>query len=76
MIEKPHLWILEDDPSIAFIYRDILEKLYPLSLFQNLEAFKNSLIEASDNSSVQPSLVIADLKLGEESFLQFLMNRE
>lgn len=76
MILKPHLWILEDDPSIAFMYKDILEKVYPIRLFQGLEAFKSGLLEVSATGAVQPSLVIADLRLGEESFLHFLMTRE
>lgn len=66
------LWILEDDPSAIFIYEDILKLRYQTEVFRTLDLF----VEALKIADGMPDLLISDLRLGEQSFLDFLNSEE
>ncbi len=53
-----HIWIIEDDENMRFVYDDILKHLYQITFFDSLEGFAQGL-------SVQhpPDLLILDLVL-------------
>lgn len=65
-----NLWILEDDPSARMIYEEMLEMRYHLRFFESLESFRNGL-----NSVPLPHLCIADLRLSDGNFLNFLQEQ-
>jgi DNA-binding response OmpR family regulator len=66
------IWILEDDPSAVFVYEDILKLRYQLKVFYELKPF----IDAIKIAKPLPDILISDLRLGEESFLDFLTSDE
>ncbi len=66
---RSEIWILEDDASCVFVYREILEYRFNLKFFDSVESFETALL-----SDQGPSLVIADLRLPDGSFLKFLAN--
>lgn len=72
MNSKQLIWILEDDPSILFVYQDILNSLYDVQTFQNLDSFIASAKEDMADQLVAPDLLITDLKLNNDSFVDFL----
>lgn len=68
-LEEKTIWILEDDPGCQFIYRQILERKYPISLFSELRSFRWTL---ESNSEPRPDLLIADMRLPDEMFSDYL----
>ena len=70
MTSDINIWILEDDKGIRFIYEDILALRYKIK-------FLSSVQELSENlNGKRPDLLIADLRLPGESFLQYLAKFE
>lgn len=65
------VWILEDDPGIREVISESLSAEYRVHAFASLEAFETAL-----SSPERPDLLLADLRLGESSFLSFLKRRE
>lgn len=61
------IFILEDDPSWQFIYRESLSDKFDLRVFSSLEEF-----EASVTPETKPFLLLADLRLNERSFVSYL----
>ncbi len=69
MKQPKSVWILEDDPGLCFIYREILETRYALDFHNSLASF----IRESHEKSAD--LLIADLRLTDGNFLDFLKKR-
>lgn len=69
MVESRHIWILEDDPGVQFVYEEVLGIRYRLSAFSCMADFRKALAEPSADL---PCLLIADIRLPDESFLSFL----
>ncbi len=69
MIEKKRVWVSEDDSGCQFVLREIFELRYTLSMFSELNAFRQAL---ADEKIPRPDLVIADIRLPGQSFLSFL----
>lgn len=66
------LWIIEDDPGCRFVYSDVLATMYDLVFFDSLESFRQ---EWRDRLHEQtPRLLIADLRLVDGLFLDFLQD--
>lgn len=64
-----NIWIIEDDPANRFVYQESLSDKYQFNFFETLAQFKNAILNAS------PDLLIADLRLPDESFLTYLSTR-
>ena len=62
------IWILEDDPGVAFVYQDLLESRYNVLIFKTLP----SLVDALKTQSLLPDLLISDLLVQDQTFLDFL----
>jgi DNA-binding response OmpR family regulator len=65
---RTKIWVLEDDPGIQFLYQEILELSYDISIFGTLAEFEDAFCKKADS----PELVIADLRLPDANFLTFL----
>lgn len=70
---KPDVWIIEDDPAFQFVYEETLGREYTLSVLPSIAAFTAAL---NDTSKPLPSLLIADVRLPDRSFLSFLETAE
>jgi DNA-binding response OmpR family regulator len=68
MVTDRTVWVVEDDPSAIFVYEDILKLRYQIRVFSELAPF----IEAIKSKAPRPDFLISDLRLGDESFLDFL----
>jgi len=68
MKKQTAVWVIEDDQSSRFVYEEIFSLRYELTLFSCLTDFRHALL----NSPTRPDLLIADLRLPDESFLSFL----
>lgn len=66
---KKRIWILEDEPGARFVYKSILEERYDIVFFEELPLFKAAMAE---KKSKKFDLVIVDLQIKDESFLNFL----
>ncbi len=64
------IWVLEDDPGCIFVYGKIL-KNYSTCVFSSISEFAQNLAKQK-----QPQLLIADLKLGDGSFLDYLSSTQ
>lgn len=62
------VWILEDDPGCVFVYQEILDIRFHTKYFDKIEDFNQALHERDED----PSLIIADLKLKDGCFLNYL----
>jgi len=69
MQQNKRIWILEDDPGSQFVYSEILEIRYEIKLFSTLKSFTAAI---GDSSLAPPDLVIADIRLPDDSFLNFI----
>jgi DNA-binding response OmpR family regulator len=67
------IWVLEDDAGCQFVYEEILSLRYKLRVFSDVSSFRNALRDCGRNC---PSLVIADIRLPDESFISFLSSDE
>lgn len=60
--------MVEDDPDIQFLYQEILELNYDISIFGTVGEFELAISKDSDG----PNLIIADLRLPDANFLSLL----
>ncbi len=67
MNSRKTIWIVEDDKSAQFVYRECLDLRYDLKFSDTLGAFKEELASVKE-----VDLILADLRLEDESFLDFL----
>lgn len=67
--DPKRLWILEGDEGCQLVYKEILGEQYDIRCFLKMADLKSAL--ATDKDSL-PDLVIADLTLPDDSFLDFL----
>ena len=67
-IQKDGIWVLEDREADTFVYDEILGSEFKLSFFSSTSALR----EAFENAIVLPPLLIADIRLEGESFIDFL----
>ena len=65
------IWILEDDPAYLMIYQETLDCIYRTHYFSHLEKFEQSLAEIDQKTS-PPDLIIADIKLDDGFFTDYL----
>ncbi len=65
------IWVLEDDPGSRFVYAEVLSLRYNLTQFPTIKDFSSALRQAR-RSETLPDLVVADLRLPDESFLTFM----
>lgn len=72
MTPKRLLWILEDDSGARFVYSKTLDLRYRIRFFEDLRSFR----EALSSGEEAPDLVIADLRLPDDSFLTYLANMD
>jgi DNA-binding response OmpR family regulator len=63
------IWVLEDDPGVQFVYQEILDFRYELLMHSTVQDLHRSL---TDDARPTPDLLIADLRLPDQSFLGFL----
>ncbi len=66
------VWILEDDAGVQLVYEHTLAERYRVRFFASISAFASALTKAVE----RPSLVIADIRLQDGSFLDFLTDPE
>ena len=66
--ETTDLWILEDDHGSIFVYNDLFKDGYNLKIFDTIEDFRKKLLSVE----TYPNLIIVDLMIREESFLEML----
>ena len=71
MRKQTTIWILEDDPAYLMIYRETLDCIYHTQYFSHLEKFEQSLAEIDQKTS-SPDLIIADIKLDDGFFTDYL----
>ena len=78
MRKKTVIWILEDDPGCQIVYKETLDYIYKTAYFTRLEEFSR----AVDNIGMDPSqelempqLIVADLKLEDGFFTDYLEER-
>ncbi|MCM2324195.1 MAG: response regulator transcription factor [Oligoflexia bacterium] len=62
------IWILEDETGARFVFEEVLGLRYQLQFFSSLRGF----LQALNEQELRPDLVIADLRLAEENFLDFI----
>lgn len=72
MKPEKSIWILEDDPGAAFVYHEILSGNYHLRIFDTIRSFMAIIPETTSGRATKPNLIIADLKLADENFLDVL----
>ncbi|MCY4644448.1 MAG: winged helix-turn-helix domain-containing protein [Bacteriovoracales bacterium] len=71
------IWILEDEPGCQIVYRETLDCIYRTFYFSRLEEFNNALKRINDGVEDEknispPELIIADLKLEDGFFTDYL----
>ena len=62
------IWVLEDEESCRFIYSESIGIRCKLKLFEHLNKFREELSAAEE----KPDLIIADIRLHDDSFLKFI----
>lgn len=67
------IWIIEDDPSSRFVYDEILGIRYRLEFFPTISEFAKHF---ESKSAVLPNLLIADLRLPDGTFIDYLLQRD
>lgn len=65
---NPLIWILEDSESSQFVYEETLESRFQLHFFNTIAAFRKE----SSARQTTPQLLLADLRLEDGNFLDFL----
>lgn len=65
----PSIFILENSPSTVLVYEEVLGNAYRLAFFDAIRPFLKKL------RSARPDLIIADLKLTDEDFLDFVSRK-
>lgn len=71
MDARQAIWILEDDQNVMQLYESIFASRYELRSFECLRAFVDEIATAER----KPDLVIADLKLPDGSFIDYISHR-
>ena len=66
------IWIVEDEPGVQFVYKDILCLRYHIEFFSTLSDFKKKAAEGTQN----PDLIIADLSLPDGNFFEVLSEKK
>ena len=76
------IWILEDDPSCEAVYRETLDYCYSTTYFPRLELFNIALDEVNQkppgpqkNQTVIPEIIIADIKLEDGFFTDYIQEK-
>jgi DNA-binding response OmpR family regulator len=69
LVNDKIIWILEDNIECCELYEEILGFRYKTRCFHTLGEFKAAI---SNDMGEQPSLILADLKLGDGNFLNYL----
>jgi DNA-binding response OmpR family regulator len=73
------IWIVEDQLEAQFIYREILSPQYSLRFFERIETFlifSQARISRKSIKEEIPKIIIADLKLPDGSFLDFMKQND
>jgi DNA-binding response OmpR family regulator len=70
MKPRTKIWVVEDDPGIQFLYQEILELNYDISIFGTIAEFELAILKDSEG----PNLIIADLRLPDANFLSLLQS--
>jgi DNA-binding response OmpR family regulator len=65
--ERKRIWILEDDESHCFSLDQLLNYRFELTILHDLAAFNSAAV-----SSIPPHLLLADLRLPDGSFTEYL----
>jgi two-component system, OmpR family, alkaline phosphatase synthesis response regulator PhoP len=66
------IWILEDEPGEQFVYQELLGTQFTLTFFSTVQSFQR----AYQSQVALPHLLIVDLSLSDENFLQFMRRQE
>ncbi|MCM2278184.1 MAG: response regulator transcription factor [Oligoflexia bacterium] len=66
------IWVLEDEAGARFVFEEVLGLRYRLEFFPTLGEFLQTL----SDKPYRPDLVIADLRLAEDNFLDFISNEK
>jgi DNA-binding response OmpR family regulator len=61
------LFVLEDDESWQFIYRETLANQFNVEFFSTIEEF-----DETRKAETEPYVLLADLRIGERSFVEYL----
>lgn len=69
MKSNHQIWVLEDEQSSQYIYRQVLEPRYDVKFLESLRAFEEAV---GDFTLPRPSLIIADLRLPDGNFVNLL----
>lgn len=79
MKRKNTIWIVEDDPACEALYRDALDSLYNAIYFPRLDQFNQALDSLKSRPGEEmtqipplPSIIIADLKLEDGYFTDYI----
>lgn len=75
MKSPKHIWIIEDEPGAQFVYQEILDIRYHVRMFSDTESFSSAL-DSFDAQETKPDLLVADIRLPGESFLNFLSSSD
>jgi len=68
MKPRTKIWVIEDDPGIQFLYQEILELNYDISIFGTVTEFQLAIAKDGEG----PNLIIADLRLPDANFLSLI----
>jgi two-component system KDP operon response regulator KdpE len=68
MSERDLIWVLEDDPGVQFVYREILGPSYDVVVASSLAELTKIVAETPKRAR----LLIADLRLPDGSFVDFI----
>lgn len=71
-LNRATVWVLEDDPGATFVYREVLGPRFGVTCFETLEELRAALERAGGGRPALPEVVIADILLGDGTFLDFL----
>lgn len=66
---KEMIWVLEDDKGCQLVYEKILGLRFQVRIFEDLASLRHTF---RSSRSAMPKILIADLRLPDESFLDFL----
>ena len=72
------IWILEDDPGCQIVYKETLDLVYRTAYFSRLEEFSKAVDTVGTDAAPEmelPQLIVADLKLEDGYFTDYLEER-
>lgn len=67
---------MEDDPDAIFVYQEVLDLKYNVYFLRNLEEFQQRLQELRQKALTLPNLLVADLRLPDGNFIDFLADKD